>query len=237
MHLPGGIKPGKRNKARTMSPLIPMVVEQTSRGERAFDIYSRLLNERIIFLGTPRRTWSVISISSVRPTAPSAPPTARRAQRPPPSAREQSSISRPAPARAATKPTTTLRAPTTFRTRTAALARGGAGGPSRDLRPEGPNTRRHRAPGAGRSRARRYDRRPVASTRPSMPRRQGRDPTRFGISPERSFGKVSGTRRPSQHPRHASTQLTAAPPALPPALAAKASLAIAKPFAAAGNPA
>ena len=37
----------------TMSPLIPMVVEQTSRGERAFDIYSRLLNERIIFLGTP----------------------------------------------------------------------------------------------------------------------------------------------------------------------------------------
>jgi ATP-dependent Clp protease, protease subunit len=36
-----------------MSPLVPMVVEQTSRGERAFDIYSRLLNERIIFLGTP----------------------------------------------------------------------------------------------------------------------------------------------------------------------------------------
>ena len=35
------------------SPLIPMVVEQTSRGERSFDIYSRLLNERIVFLGTP----------------------------------------------------------------------------------------------------------------------------------------------------------------------------------------
>ena len=33
--------------------LIPMVVEQTSGGERAFDIYSRLLKERIIFLGTP----------------------------------------------------------------------------------------------------------------------------------------------------------------------------------------
>jgi len=33
--------------------LVPMVVEQTSRGERAFDIYSRLLKERIIFLGTP----------------------------------------------------------------------------------------------------------------------------------------------------------------------------------------
>jgi ATP-dependent Clp protease, protease subunit len=36
-----------------MSPLIPMVIEQDSRGERAFDIYSRLLQERIIFLGTP----------------------------------------------------------------------------------------------------------------------------------------------------------------------------------------
>ncbi|MGZ4396861.1 MAG: ATP-dependent Clp protease proteolytic subunit [Gaiellaceae bacterium] len=34
-----------------MSLLIPMVIEQTARGERAFDIYSRLLNERIIFLG------------------------------------------------------------------------------------------------------------------------------------------------------------------------------------------
>ena len=36
-----------------MSPLIPMVIEQDSHGERAFDIYSRLLKERIIFLGTP----------------------------------------------------------------------------------------------------------------------------------------------------------------------------------------
>src|SRR2546428_13079957 len=36
-----------------MSPLIPMVVEQTARGERSFDIYSRLLNDRIVFLGTP----------------------------------------------------------------------------------------------------------------------------------------------------------------------------------------
>ena len=36
-----------------MSPLVPMVIEQTSRGERAFDIFSRLLNERIIFVGTP----------------------------------------------------------------------------------------------------------------------------------------------------------------------------------------
>ena len=34
-------------------PLIPMVIEQTSRGERAYDIYSRLLKDRIIFLGTP----------------------------------------------------------------------------------------------------------------------------------------------------------------------------------------
>jgi len=35
------------------SQLIPMVIEHTARGEREFDIYSRLLNERIIFLGTP----------------------------------------------------------------------------------------------------------------------------------------------------------------------------------------
>lgn len=36
-----------------MSTLVPMVVEQTNRGERAFDIYSRLLKERIVFLGGP----------------------------------------------------------------------------------------------------------------------------------------------------------------------------------------
>ncbi len=36
-----------------MDYLVPTVVEQTSRGERSFDIYSRLLKERIIFLGTP----------------------------------------------------------------------------------------------------------------------------------------------------------------------------------------
>jgi ATP-dependent Clp protease protease subunit len=35
------------------SALVPMVVEQTSRGERAYDIYSRLLKERIVFIGTP----------------------------------------------------------------------------------------------------------------------------------------------------------------------------------------
>ncbi len=36
-----------------MASLIPIVIEQSSRGERAFDIYSRLLRDRIIFLGTP----------------------------------------------------------------------------------------------------------------------------------------------------------------------------------------
>lgn len=35
------------------SVLVPMVIEQTSRGERAYDIYSRLLRDNIIFLGTP----------------------------------------------------------------------------------------------------------------------------------------------------------------------------------------
>src|SRR3979409_2381868 len=34
-------------------PLVPMVIERTARGEREFDIFSRLLNERIIFLGEP----------------------------------------------------------------------------------------------------------------------------------------------------------------------------------------
>ncbi len=33
--------------------LVPIVVEQTNRGERSYDIYSRLLKDRIIFLGTP----------------------------------------------------------------------------------------------------------------------------------------------------------------------------------------
>jgi ATP-dependent Clp protease protease subunit len=37
----------------TQNYLVPTVIEQTNRGERAFDIYSRLLKERIIFLGTP----------------------------------------------------------------------------------------------------------------------------------------------------------------------------------------
>ncbi len=46
-----GVDPG--GKEPRVSPLIPMVVEQTAYGERAFDIYSRLLNERIIFLGSP----------------------------------------------------------------------------------------------------------------------------------------------------------------------------------------
>jgi len=36
-----------------MSTLVPMVIEQTHRGERAYDIYSRLLKDRIIFIGTP----------------------------------------------------------------------------------------------------------------------------------------------------------------------------------------
>ena len=33
--------------------LVPMVIEQTGRGERAYDIYSRLLRDNIIFIGTP----------------------------------------------------------------------------------------------------------------------------------------------------------------------------------------
>src|SRR3970040_1392074 len=40
-------------KFEVFNQLVPMVVEQTGRGERAFDIYSRLLKDRIVFIGTP----------------------------------------------------------------------------------------------------------------------------------------------------------------------------------------
>jgi ATP-dependent Clp protease protease subunit len=42
-----------RSNINAYDYLVPVVVEQTSRGERSFDIYSRLLKERIVFLGTP----------------------------------------------------------------------------------------------------------------------------------------------------------------------------------------
>jgi ATP-dependent Clp protease protease subunit len=45
--------PPMRDPATTALNLVPMVVEQTSRGERAFDIFSRLLKERVIFLNGP----------------------------------------------------------------------------------------------------------------------------------------------------------------------------------------
>jgi len=41
------------DSARNFSTLVPMVIEQTSRGERAYDIYSRLLRDNIVFIGTP----------------------------------------------------------------------------------------------------------------------------------------------------------------------------------------
>src|SRR5438270_3530056 len=45
--------PAKRGGEPTRDYLVPMVVETTNRGERAFDIYSRLLKDRIVFIGTP----------------------------------------------------------------------------------------------------------------------------------------------------------------------------------------
>ena len=47
-----------RDPIETYNNLVPMVVEQSSRGERAFDIYSRLLRERIIFLTGPVEDFS-----------------------------------------------------------------------------------------------------------------------------------------------------------------------------------
>ena len=59
----GGVRVSKRGnhtertesieEGEYVTPLVPFVIEQTSRGERSFDIFSRLLNERVIFLGTP----------------------------------------------------------------------------------------------------------------------------------------------------------------------------------------
>jgi ATP-dependent Clp protease protease subunit len=43
----------RRDEAKQMSTLVPIVIEKTGRGERAYDIYSRLLKDRIIFLGGP----------------------------------------------------------------------------------------------------------------------------------------------------------------------------------------
>ncbi|HEX4665637.1 MAG TPA: ATP-dependent Clp protease proteolytic subunit, partial [Chthoniobacterales bacterium] len=42
-----------RDSNYSQSVLVPMVVEQTGRGERSYDIYSRLLKDRIVFIGTP----------------------------------------------------------------------------------------------------------------------------------------------------------------------------------------
>ena len=41
------------SSSRSMMPMVPIVIEQTGRGERAYDIYSRLLKERIICLMGP----------------------------------------------------------------------------------------------------------------------------------------------------------------------------------------
>lgn len=50
--MPEGIYSGTTQE-QSMAGLVPMVVEQTTRGERAYDIFSRLLKERIVFIGTP----------------------------------------------------------------------------------------------------------------------------------------------------------------------------------------
>lgn len=50
--LPSGISTGGMGE-QPLSGLVPKVVEQTTRGERAYDIFSRLLKERIVFIGTP----------------------------------------------------------------------------------------------------------------------------------------------------------------------------------------
>jgi ATP-dependent Clp protease protease subunit len=53
LQVKGGSNPGKAEKRLSDMPLVPIVVEQTNRGERSYDLWSRLLKDRIIFLGTP----------------------------------------------------------------------------------------------------------------------------------------------------------------------------------------
>ena len=50
-----------------MNTLVPMVVEQTNRGERAYDIFSRLLKERIIFITGSNEPPTIQRIESVTP--------------------------------------------------------------------------------------------------------------------------------------------------------------------------
>src|SRR5439155_14421877 len=51
---PGAVGPAQRGPLGYASmPLVPIVIERSARGEREYDIFSRLLNERIIFLGSP----------------------------------------------------------------------------------------------------------------------------------------------------------------------------------------
>lgn len=52
LSVPGGIC-GSSSRQESIATLVPMVVEQTNRGERAYDIFSRLLKERIVIVGTP----------------------------------------------------------------------------------------------------------------------------------------------------------------------------------------
>src|SRR4029077_13199293 len=54
----------KDSKELYMNTLVPMVVEQTARGERAFDIYSRLLKERIIFVTGPIEDYGASLITA-----------------------------------------------------------------------------------------------------------------------------------------------------------------------------
>ena len=61
---------GQRPEATIASPgVLPTVVEQSGRGERAFDIYSRLLRERIIFLGTGIDDQALVAKTTLVQTA------------------------------------------------------------------------------------------------------------------------------------------------------------------------
>jgi hypothetical protein len=55
---PASTPPEPNEKSMASNAIIPYVIEKTGRGERTYDIYSRLLEDRIVFIGTPSTTTS-----------------------------------------------------------------------------------------------------------------------------------------------------------------------------------
>ena len=122
--------PTERNgHAPAMSYLIPTVVEQTHRGERGWDIYSRLLKDRIIFLGT--------AIDDLRERTPGSAASSRPLATPPKKRATSSSVRRPS-----CRGVPRLRMPPSGRRHCAALLGTGLGAAWPATDPEDPDAER-----------------------------------------------------------------------------------------------